>query len=50
MKNKNLVTVGSTVFILVLLVTGGVLWLANARIAPSMQTIEQPIPDDRIPH
>ena len=37
------------VFLLVVL-AGGALWLANARMMPPVQKVEQLIPDDRIPH
>jgi hypothetical protein len=50
MRDKGLAAIGIAVLVVALLVAGGVIWLANAHIAPPAQTIEQPIPDDRIPH
>lgn len=37
-------------FILVVVAIGGVIGLANAHLAPPTETVQQAIPDDRIPH
>jgi hypothetical protein len=47
---KQTIRIGAILLALVLLAGGGVLWLANAHIMPTTQTVEQAIPDDRIPH
>jgi hypothetical protein len=50
MRNKGMATIGGAILLLGLLIAGGIMWLANAHVAPPAQTIEQTIPDDRIPH
>jgi len=50
MKTNRITVIGLAALIAALLVAIGILWLANASIMPPMQTINQAIPDDRIPH
>jgi hypothetical protein len=45
--NRNL-TIGVVIIILVLL-AGGFLWLANSNMMPPTHAVEQAIPDDHIP-
>jgi hypothetical protein len=41
--------IGLGTLICLLLIAIGILWLANAPLMPPTQTVNQAIPDDRIP-
>jgi len=49
MKSRHTVTIG-IIGLFLALAGVAILWLGNAHVAPPVQTITQPISDDRIPH
>jgi hypothetical protein len=50
MKRNRLAMGLGVIFMLALLAMGVIVWLANAPLMPPVQTVQQSIPDDRIPH